>query len=154
MRRDCGGKEFAWGEDVRARDSLIRKDHCCPSPKLISPERKWCTWGPGFHVWGMEETRLSDSQALWGRTEMLGVGSGMRKGSWAGWQGGSGSVCDASLGRYRTWRECLLGFGSFRLFSGRETKSPGGLVVRSATLYRDIIIGKMSSLWARALKRD
>ena len=77
---------------------------------------------------------------------MLGVGSGMRKGSWAGWQGGSGGVCDASLGRSRTLRQCFLGLGSFRLSSGRETKSPGGLLVHSSTLYCDIIIGKMSRL--------
>ena len=68
-----------WGCTVR--DSLIRKDHCCPPPTLVSPERKWCTWGPGFHFRGMEETLLSDSQVLRGRTEMLGVGSGWEKGA-------------------------------------------------------------------------
>ena len=155
VRGDFGGNEFAWGEDVQAAAAAAakslqswfsNKERPVLSTSQAGFSRKWCTRGPGFHVRGMEETRLSDSQALWGRTEMLGVGSGMRKWSWAGWQGGSGGVCDASLGRSRTLRQCLLGRGSFRLSSGRETKSPGGLVVHSSTLYCDIIIGKMSRL--------
>lgn len=75
---------------------------------------------------------------------MLGVGSGMRKRSWAGWQEGVAVFVTAlPPGKIQdTEGECLLGLGSFRLFSGQETKSPGGLVVHSATLYRDIIMNQ------------
>lgn len=77
---------------------------------------------------------------------MLGIGSGMRKGSWSGWQSRRGGIFDASLGRIRTVKQCILGLGSFSLFSGRETKQTRQLVVDSAMFCPDIIIGKVSGL--------